>query len=168
MTPFWISWSSNLSKMYYSFVISHPISWPWKLEQASGQAIDLLSTQSKSWANFRVVEMFGLVWSMVCGRCPFLSDAHKPVRGAVQNFIQPWNLPNSYSEWITDQLPASGRSHSLCLMLPGRSSQLIWAHIPWRICQNLSNSVIAKNYGFNTGWQVRTVKTYWLQQLVGR
>ena len=82
------------------------------------QAIDLLSTQSKSSANFRAVQMSGLVWLLVCGCCPFLGDAPKPVRGAVQIFIQPWNLPNSYSEWITDQLPArivTGSLRMICV-----------------------------------------------------
>ena len=57
--------------------------------RSSHQTSDLLSTQSKSLANFRVVQMSGLVWLLVCGRYPFLGDAHKPVRGAVQTFIQP-------------------------------------------------------------------------------
>ena len=68
--------------------------------------------------------MSGLVWLLVCGRCPFHSDAHKPVRGAVQTFIQPWNLPNSYSERITDQLPAINaiyRTSSLFFFVKVRS-----------------------------------------------
>ena len=51
--------------------------------------------------------MSGLVWLLVCGCCPFLGDAHKPVRGAVKSFREPWNLPNFYSEWISNQTPAS-------------------------------------------------------------
>ena len=62
------------------------------------QAIDLLSAQSKSSANFRVVWKFGLPLWLVCGRRPGRGNAHKPVTRPDQTFAQPWNLLNSYSE----------------------------------------------------------------------
>ena len=53
--------------------------------------------KSNRTANFRVLQMSSPAPPTSFGRCPFLGDAHKPVRGAIKSFPQPWELPFSYS-----------------------------------------------------------------------
>ena len=81
------------------------VCFPSSLLFEDKQASDLLSTQSGSLANFRVLWKIGLPLWLVCGHRRGRGNTHKPVTRPVQTFAQPWNLLNFYSEWMTNQKP---------------------------------------------------------------